>query len=133
MMLSKVYGLSIQAGRSGYSIRVPIAQYMKPGEADHFAVRLMTDKSSTTDMLVDLKSIGGWVVRRTRIQLETFVPHDVDSVEKRQPVALPRLEPWQVIRPFRPSPPLPPLPEPLLAVPDNPPLAAPAGPPAQQP
>jgi hypothetical protein len=99
LMLSETYGIQLKAGRRGYDIRVPIAHYMRPGEADRFAIKLMTDKSSVWDMSIDLKSIGGQRIRRTRIELETFVPNDVTSIEHTKPVSISELKPWSVLRP----------------------------------
>lgn len=71
---SYFYDLLLEAGKQGYSKPVPISQSLRPGEADHFVVRIASDKSARFDLDLSLKDASGRVLPLQTVHLDLFVP-----------------------------------------------------------
>ena len=74
MLSEEVVGLSLEAGKSGYTKRIPISRYAKPGDVDHFTLKVLTDKSSRNQLTVTLVSADGQSLPGRKIDLETLIP-----------------------------------------------------------
>ena len=68
------YELWLPAGKAGYINYLPLSQSLKPGESDHFVVRVGTDKSARFDLEFSLRDTGGAVIPVQIVDLEIFVP-----------------------------------------------------------
>jgi hypothetical protein len=68
------YDIFLKAGRAGYTERRPIAQEIKPGEVDHFLLRIATDRSASFDLVVDVNDASGTSLWRGGIDMMAFVP-----------------------------------------------------------
>jgi hypothetical protein len=68
------YDVFLRAGKSGYVERKAISQEIKPGEVDHFLLRVATDRSSAFDLKVDINDSGGRSLWQGNIDLVAFVP-----------------------------------------------------------
>lgn len=68
------YDVFVKAGRAGYTERRPIAQEIKPGEVDHFLLRIATDRSASFDLVVDVNDSSGTLLWRGDLDLTAFVP-----------------------------------------------------------
>jgi len=71
---SYFYDLLLEAGKQGYSKPVPISQSLRPGEADHFVVRIASNKSARFDLDLSLKDASGRVLPLQTVHLDLFVP-----------------------------------------------------------
>ncbi|OGT60248.1 MAG: hypothetical protein A3E01_15535 [Gammaproteobacteria bacterium RIFCSPHIGHO2_12_FULL_63_22] len=68
------YDLFLESGMSGYQKRQAISQQIKPGETDHFLVRIGSDKSAQYDLDVAIADASGKSVWNSKISLDMFVP-----------------------------------------------------------
>ena len=71
---SYFYNLFLEAGKQGYPKPVPISQSLQPGEADHFVVRIASDKSARFDLDLSLKDASGRILPLQAVHLDLFVP-----------------------------------------------------------
>lgn len=71
---SYFYNLFLEAGKAGYSKPVSISQSIQPGDADHFVLRIASDKSAKFDLDLSLKDAGGKVLPLQTVHLDLFVP-----------------------------------------------------------
>ncbi|HSS50756.1 MAG TPA: hypothetical protein VLX28_17590 [Thermoanaerobaculia bacterium] len=76
---SSVNALFLEAGKQGYIKRLPISQSMAPGEADHFAIVIGTDKSAHFDLSMDFRSAEGVILKGKSLDIDLFVPSFEDS------------------------------------------------------
>lgn len=67
-------GLAITAGNPIDKKRIPISQSIKPGEADHFTILVVPDKSSRFDLSFDFQTADGKVLHSRDVILNTIVP-----------------------------------------------------------
>lgn len=67
-------GLAITAGDPTVTKRIPISQSIKPGEADHFTILVVPDKSSRFDLSFDFQTADGKVLHSRDVILNTIVP-----------------------------------------------------------
>jgi len=72
------YELFLEAGKSGYSKFLPVSHSVKPGEAEHFVVRIGTDKSANFDLLFTLKDTSGKELPSEAVNIEIFIPRTFD-------------------------------------------------------
>jgi hypothetical protein len=71
---SYYYDTFISAGVTDTTIYIPIAQELKPGESDNFAVRVGTDKSAIIDFNLKVKTINDDVIYEKPIKINILVP-----------------------------------------------------------
>lgn len=71
---SYLYDLFLEAGKSGYTTRVPIAQKIAAQDVDHFLLRIGTDKSAHFELNISLRRIGGAELAMPPVFLDIFVP-----------------------------------------------------------
>ncbi len=69
-----LYDVFLVAGKGGYTKRIPISQEIKPGEVDHFLVRIGTDKSASFNLAFAFTSMPKIPLEHTHILLSVFVP-----------------------------------------------------------
>jgi hypothetical protein len=74
-----VYSVYLPPGESNYEKHVSIAQVLKPGEGDHFSIKLHTTKSCAFDIDLSLRTTEGGEISRKRIALEVFVPRSAKT------------------------------------------------------
>jgi len=74
VMPSYTYDVRLEAGKAGYSIRVPISQEIQPGKTDHFLLQVASDKTSTYDLNLKIYDAQGKAEWSGDIDLEVFVP-----------------------------------------------------------
>src|SRR5690606_621910 len=60
--------------RDGSLFRVPISQSLKPGDADHFLLRVGTNKSATFELEFTFVAAGGEQIPGDSVSVEIFVP-----------------------------------------------------------
>ncbi|GEM_PF-4345966 len=68
------YELFLEAGKSGYTKYLPLSQEIKPGEVDHFLIRVGTDRSAKFDLRISFRTAGDVELPTKTILLEIFVP-----------------------------------------------------------
>lgn len=68
------YDLFLKSGKSGYTLRREIAQQIKPGETDHFLLRIATDRSANFQLRVSLHDVKGDIRWTGDVDLQAFVP-----------------------------------------------------------
>lgn len=69
-----LYDLFLEAGRSGYTKNVPVSQEIKPGQTDHFLIRIGTDKSACFDLTFSFHTVGGARLPDRQVLLDIFLP-----------------------------------------------------------
>ncbi|HLL04571.1 MAG TPA: hypothetical protein VK539_28565 [Myxococcaceae bacterium] len=68
------YDVFLRAGKSGYVERRAISQEIKPGQVDHFLLRIATDRSCAFSLRIDINDSGGKSLWQGDIDLAAFVP-----------------------------------------------------------
>jgi hypothetical protein len=71
---SACYELLLEAGAAPALHVVPLHQELASGAADHFVLRLGTNKSAQFDLNVSFKTIGAGNLSGGDVSLEIFVP-----------------------------------------------------------
>jgi hypothetical protein len=71
---SFTYNVCIKRDSGRTTYRIPISQAIRPGEADHFLLRIASDKSSKYRIHLVLKSIEGEKIAERDLCLAIFVP-----------------------------------------------------------
>jgi hypothetical protein len=66
--------LPIKAGEPGYTKRIPISQYIKPGDVDHFTILVIPNKSAEFNLSFDFVKANGEKLHSRDVILNTFVP-----------------------------------------------------------
>ena len=74
---SYTYEVFLQAGKSGYVATRDLYQEIKPGEVDHFLLRLATDKTSNFKLKLKIKDTKSKVRWSGKIDMEVFIPQSV--------------------------------------------------------
>ena len=69
-----LYDVKLLAGVAPTTIRVPISQLVSPGGADHFVLRVSSDRSARFDFSINLKAVDGKTFPAGKFRLDTFVP-----------------------------------------------------------
>jgi hypothetical protein len=81
---SYTYDIFLEAGRSGYTTRVPTSQVVEAASVDNFLMRIATDKTARFDLNVSLRINGGEELAGGAVTMEIFVPRtQVDYIAKR--------------------------------------------------
>ena len=78
------YSMFLKAGASGKTYERPISQEIKPGDTDHFALQLATDRSASFRLRISLLDSEGKVVSSERVSLGMVIPrsHEEDITTK---------------------------------------------------
>jgi len=74
MNITSEYCLFLEAGKGGITKHIPISQFLKSGDVDHFAVLVATDKSSLYDLSFDFITADGKVLKTKHMIIDIFVP-----------------------------------------------------------
>jgi hypothetical protein len=74
------YDVFLAAGAAGYTRRIPISEVVKPGEVDHFVVRIATDESASFNLTFAFVSRPKIRLQRTQVFLSVFVPRSHDRI-----------------------------------------------------
>ena len=83
---SYFYDLLIEAGKRDQLVRLPLSHVLKPGEADHFVVRIATDKSAKMDMVVKAIDASQQEISRQKVSLTTFISrNEIGLAYKKEP------------------------------------------------
>jgi hypothetical protein len=69
-----LYDVFLRAGEAGYTKRIPISEEVKPGEVDHFLIRIGTDKSASFNLTFSFVSRPASSLSPTQVRLSVFVP-----------------------------------------------------------
>ena len=70
------YDLFLEAGKSDYKKYIPISQYLRPGEVDHFLIRIASDKSSKSNLSLSFIDESGNVIHKEKLYLDIVVPRE---------------------------------------------------------
>jgi hypothetical protein len=67
------YELFLEAGKKDYKKRISVSHSLKPGEVEHFVVRVGTNKSAKFDLNFELVDVNGTFIPSEDIDLDIFV------------------------------------------------------------
>lgn len=81
---SYTYDIFLKAGRSGYVVTRDLSQEIKPGQTDHFLLRIATDMSSSFFLKLDIKDVKGNARWSGDVDMEAFVPRSGASLALRE-------------------------------------------------
>ena len=82
---SYTYDLKLTAGKAPDAVRVPVSQSLKPGEADHFLLRIASDKSAHYEMKLRFTAIDGRALPGRDVVLDVFVPRGMAGRAEKVP------------------------------------------------
>jgi hypothetical protein len=68
-----IYDVELEAGKSGYTKYVPLAQEVKPGQTDYFLINVGSDKTAQFDLNLSFRTLGIEVPEK-RVHINIFVP-----------------------------------------------------------
>jgi hypothetical protein len=71
---SYTYEVFLEAGKSNYVQRKSISQEIKPGDVDHFLIRVATDRSASFDFNMEIVAAGGSIVWMGKFDMALLVP-----------------------------------------------------------
>jgi len=71
---SREYDVFLEAGKSGETIEIGLAQEIRPGDSDHFLFRLGSYRSSHNRIKVQFRTAGGEVLPGGEFLIDVFVP-----------------------------------------------------------
>lgn len=71
---SYTYDLMLKAGQAKVTRQVGLAQQIKPGDSDHFALRVASDRSARYRLRIDFVTAGGQVMKGSEVLMDIFVP-----------------------------------------------------------
>lgn len=77
------YDIFLAAGKSGYSTSKSISQEIKPGDTDHFLLRIATDKSSAFKIKLRINDARGDVRWSGSADMQLFVPRSGSALALR--------------------------------------------------
>lgn len=80
---SYTYDIFLKAGKSGYVVTRDLSQEIKPGQTDHFLLRVATDKSSNFQLKLSIKDTKGNNRWSGHVDMEAFVPRSGASLALR--------------------------------------------------
>jgi hypothetical protein len=69
-----LYDVFLKAGEAGYSKRIPISEAVKPGDVEHFLIRIGTDKSASFDLAFSFTAKPTTLKQSTAVGISIFVP-----------------------------------------------------------
>jgi hypothetical protein len=78
------YDLYLEAGKSDYSIRLPISQVIKSGESDHFVIDVASNKSTSFDLKITVFDTKKRPVKTSNLSIDMIVPRSGLSYAKRR-------------------------------------------------
>ncbi len=83
------YDASLPAGEAGYTRRVPLTHKhtIKPGEVDHFVIRIATNKSAQFELKFSFRDVGGMEIPTDNVLLDIFVPRTEIKLIAKKPGA----------------------------------------------
>jgi hypothetical protein len=82
--ISAEYAIYLEAGKSGYVKTREISLEIPPGRAEHFLLRVSTDKSARFDLSVSLRAVGGELIAVDDVTLDVLTPI-YDPLDLRSP------------------------------------------------
>ncbi len=71
---SEAYDVFLRAGRSGTTVRKPVSQQIKPGEADQFLIRVSSDKSAGYKFHLAIKAANTAIVWEGDFEMGVLSP-----------------------------------------------------------
>jgi hypothetical protein len=71
---SYTYDLMLKAGQAKVTRQLGLAQQIKPGDSDHFALRVGSDRSARYRLRIDFVTAGGQVMKGSEVLMDIFVP-----------------------------------------------------------
>ena len=71
---SYTYDLMLLAGQAKVTRQLGLAQQIKPGDSDHFALRVGSDRSARYRLRIDFVTAGGQVMKGSEVLMDIFVP-----------------------------------------------------------
>jgi hypothetical protein len=71
---SYVYDVFLEPGKKGYTQRKSISQAIKPGEVDHFLLRIATSRSANFLFSMDILDSGGKIAWKGTFDMAVLVP-----------------------------------------------------------
>lgn len=71
---SAEYDLFLPAGKKNYVASVSVSQVIKPGETDHFLIRVASDKSASFKLKYNAKEVSNIYLGGQLLSLKLFVP-----------------------------------------------------------
>jgi hypothetical protein len=80
------YHALLDADKTSYVERRPVSQAIKPGDVDHFLVRVGANRSAMFELIVGINDVRGRSLWKGSIDMNIFVPRSMASHER---IALP--------------------------------------------
>jgi hypothetical protein len=77
---SREYDAFFKAGESGQTFEIGLAQEIRPGDSDHFLIRLGSDRSSRSRIRIRFQTAGGKVLPGSEILIDLFVPRSTGKL-----------------------------------------------------
>jgi hypothetical protein len=74
---SATYNLFLEAGHQGYSLNVPISNFLRPNEPDRFLVKVSSNKSAFFDFEAAVDFTDATHINLGRVELDYFRPKGV--------------------------------------------------------
>lgn len=71
---SYTYDLMLKAGQAKVTRQLGLAQQIKPGDSDHFALRVGSDRSARYRLRIEFVTAGGQVMKGSEVLMDVFVP-----------------------------------------------------------
>ncbi len=76
------YGTFLKVSKSGYEVRIPISQEIRPKEAEHFSISVWTDRSAHFRLRVLLVDSEGRNIGDKRVSIGIFVPRSAHLIRQ---------------------------------------------------
>jgi len=87
---SAAYGLKLEAGKSGYTKRIPLSHVINAGEVDHFLLTIGSDKSCRFELSFEFATVDGARIAGGDVEVELFVPrgiaNNLKDLEEKEPI-----------------------------------------------
>jgi hypothetical protein len=84
---SYTYEVFLEGGKSNYVQRKSISQEIKPGDVDHFLIKVATDRSASFDFNMEIVAAGGSIVWMGKFDMALLVPRSGAQFYHLSPVA----------------------------------------------
>lgn len=78
------YDVFLQAGRSGYTQHLSLAQEIKPGSSDHFLFRMASDKSALFHLTFSFRAVDEREIQSRKAILDIFVSRSEGHYRRRR-------------------------------------------------
>jgi len=79
---SYCYEAYFEAGVAPAIHQIPLAQQIRPGEADNFLIRLGTNKTSQNRVQIEFLTAGGERLRGPEFEIDLFVPRTTGQINR---------------------------------------------------